>query len=299
MVRIRISSVALAVAASLLPLVGAACSGGDGSEASASSNAPPREIAAKDFDSRNFDRSTTIDNEWFPLRPGMQFVYEGSTREEGKRVPHRTVFTVTDLTKVIDGVRNVVVWDRDFRVGELVETEIALFAQDNQGNVWHLGQYPEVYQNGRFVEAPAWFHGLKGAKAGITMKAKPRLGAPSYAEGFAPPPINWVDRAETHRMGTRTCARRRCYEDVLVIREFEPGKPESYQLKYYARGVGNVRVGWLGRKDEDREVLALVAVRHLAGQRLARVRKEVLKLERRAYEISKDVYGLTARSTAS
>jgi hypothetical protein len=100
-------------------------------------------------------------------------------------------------------------------------------------------------------------------------------------------------------MGTRTCARRRCYEDVLVIREFEPGKPESYQLKYYARGVGNVRVGWLGRKDEDREVLALVAVRHLAGQRLARVRKEVLKLERRAYEISKDVYGLTARSTAS
>jgi hypothetical protein len=304
MVRSPINSVVFrvvfAAALSLLPLVGSGCSGGDSSKASASSKAQPaREISARDFDPRNFDHSSTIDNEWFPLRPGTQFVYQGSTREEGRRVPHRSIFTVTDLTKVLGGVRNVVVWDRDFKAGELVEAELALFAQDNQGNVWHLGQYPEEYENGKFVAAPAWFHGLKGARAGIAMKAKPKLGAPSYSQGFAPPPINWVDHAATHRVGVKTCVPASCYEDVLVTREFEPGKPQSYQLKYYAPGVGNVRVGWLGKKDQDREILALVALRHLSGERLARVRDEALKLEKHAYEISKDVYARTAPSTAS
>jgi len=60
------------------------------------------------FDRNNFDQSTTIENEWFPLQPGTQFIYEGSSVEGGKRLPHRVVFTVTDLTKVIDGVRTVV-----------------------------------------------------------------------------------------------------------------------------------------------------------------------------------------------
>jgi len=89
----------------------------------------------------------------------------------------------------------------------------------------------------------------------------------------------------------------RCSRDVRFPRDFEPDKPESYQLKYYARGVGNVRVGWLGRKDEDREVLVLVKVAHLDQQALAEVRREALRLEEHAYEISKDVYGRTAPST--
>jgi hypothetical protein len=285
------------LAASILVLVALACRGDRSSERTAGGQPRLREISAKDFDPRNFDRSTDVDNPWFPLTPGTQLVYEGSTREEGKRVPHRTAFTVTDLTKVIGGVRNVVVWDRDWRAGELQETELALFAQDNGGNVWHLGQYPEEYENGRFVTAPAWFHGLKHARAGIAMKAHPRLGAPSYSQGFAPPPINWVDRAQVHEVSQKTCVPVRCYGNVLVAREFEPDKPESYQLKYYARGVGNVRVGWLGRRDEDREVLVLVKVVHLDEQALAEVRREALRLEERAYEISKDVYGRTPPST--
>lgn len=32
-----------------------------------------------DFDPNNFDRSTNIDNEWFPMKPGTRFVYEGFT----------------------------------------------------------------------------------------------------------------------------------------------------------------------------------------------------------------------------
>jgi hypothetical protein len=290
------ATLAAAAAASLLILCASACGGDSGPEAVAG-GAPPREITAKDFDPANFDRSTTIDNRWFPVKPGTVFVYEGSTVEDGERIPHRLVSTATDLVKVIGGVRNVVIWERDYSAGELVEAELALFAQDNAGNVWHLGQYPEEYEEGKIAATPAWFHGIKGARAGITMKANPRLGTPSYAQGFAPAPINWVDRGQPYKLGERTCVPAGCFEGSLVIREFEPDKPQSSQLKYYAPGVGNVRVGWLGNKDQDREVLQLVALRHLGPRALAKARAEALKLERRAYRVNKDVYGGTAPIT--
>src|SRR3989304_3885405 len=92
------------------------------------SKTPEKEF--EDFDRNNFDRSTNIDNKWLPLKPGTQYVYEGSTQEGKKRVPHRVVMTVTDLTKVIDGVRAVVVWDVDYSKGELLESELVFFAQD-------------------------------------------------------------------------------------------------------------------------------------------------------------------------
>jgi hypothetical protein len=283
---------ATAVAASLLLLTASAC--GSSSRSNALSDAVPvSEISAEDFDSRNFDRSTEIDNKWFPLRPGTQLISQGSTREDGKRVPHRDIFTVTDLTKVVNGVRTVVIWDRDYSAGRLVEGELTFFAQDNEGNVWHLGQYPEEYENGRFIAAPAWLAGIKGAMPGIVMKAMPRLGAPSYSQGFAPPPINWVDQAKVHELGVRTCVPVRCFENVLVTREFETGKPAAFQVKYYARGTGNVRTGWAGARDVDREVLTLVKVKHLSPAALTRVRADALKLEHRAYKNSKAVYGHT------
>jgi hypothetical protein len=202
------------------------------------------------------------------------------------------VFTVTDLTKVIDGVRTVVVWDRDYSAGALVETELALFAQDDDGNVWHLGQYPEEYENGQFLEAPAWIAGFQNARPGISMKAKPELGAPSYSQGWGPA-VNWTDRAQVYRTGEKTCVPVDCYEDVLVMEEFSEEEPGAFQLKYYARGVGNVRVGWKG-DDPSRETLKLVKLVQLSAEELADVRAEALKLEKRAYTLSKDVYALTS-----
>ncbi len=251
------------------------------------------EITARDFDPSNFTHSTSIDNRWFPLLPGTRMVFTGSTREEGKRIAHRVVFVVTDLSKIVNRVRVRVVWERDWSGGRLEEAELAFFAQDERGNVWHLGQYPEVYEEGKLVEAPAWVAGTKGARAGIAMKAEPKLGAPDYSQGFAPPPINWVDRAEVRRVGARTCVPYGCFDDVLITREFEIGKPDAYQLKYYARGVGNVRVGWLGSKDKDHEVLVLVERTRLTANALARARAGALALERRAYRIRTAVYGAT------
>ena len=102
----------------------------------------------ENFDPRNFSNPTGITNQWLPLQPGTQRVYDGMAEENGKFAPHHVVFTVTDLTKVIAGVRSVAVWERDFSEDQLVESEIVFFAQANDGAVWQLGQYPEVYEKG-------------------------------------------------------------------------------------------------------------------------------------------------------
>src|SRR4030095_3162592 len=73
----------------------------------------PAERRFENFDRNNFDPEQAVDNRWFPLKSGMQYVYKGSQQEEGKRIPHRVTFTVTDLTKMLDGVRTTVVWETD------------------------------------------------------------------------------------------------------------------------------------------------------------------------------------------
>ena len=188
-------------------------------------------------------------------------------------------------------MRNVVVWDRDYTDGELVEAELAFFAQDNDGNVWHTGEYPEEYENGKVAKVPAWIAGVKGARAGIEMKAHPRVGTASYEQGYAPPPVNWNDHAQVYRTGQSSCVPVRCYENVLITREFTPGEPGS-QLKYYASGVGNMRVGWRGN-DPDRETMVLVEIVHLGPAALAKARADALKLEKRAYKTKPGVYGPT------
>ena len=254
----------------------------------------PAEKQWEDFDPAHLDNPTKIDNKWFPLKPGTRLIFEGHTVEEGNPIPHRVEFTVTDLTKVIGGVRSVVVWELDYSSGKLEEAELALFAQDNDGTVWHLGQYPEVYdENGKVIETPSWIHGIEDARAGITMKANPQLGAPSYSQGWGPA-VDWTDRAQVEQMGQQTCVPLQCFEDVLVIAETSQSevKQNAFQLKYYAAGVGTVRVGWKG-KDATQEELTLVEVIQLSPAQMAEVRAKALELEKSAYEHSKDVYGKT------
>ena len=282
--------ISLATAALVLAFSAQACAGvdpGAGTDGTSEGNhsGQPSFVSAKDFDPSDFEDSARVDNEWFPLQPGAYSVFEGSAIDDGQRISRRVVTTVTDLTKVIDGVKTIVVWERDYTEGEEVEAELAFFAQDEEGNVWHLGEYPEEYEDGEFDKAPGWIAGSKGASAGLAMLAHPRPGTPSYALCYAPPPINWVDRGRVYKVDQKTCVPIDCYEGVLVIEEFERNKPGAYQLKYYARGVGDVRVGWRGPEEEEKEGLELVEDRLLGPQALAKERAQALKLEEHAYEI--------------
>jgi hypothetical protein len=242
---------------------------------------------------KNFDRSTIVENKWMPMKPGTRWLYEGTTVEDdGKVVPHRLEINITDLTKVIGGVRNVVSYDLDYVDNELVEAELAFFAQDNEGTVWHFGEYPEEYEDGKLIKAPTWIHGFESARAGIVMMARPQLGTPSYAQGWGPA-VGWSDRGQVYLMGEKTTVRAGKYEDVLVIKETSKQEVDSFQLKYYAAGVGNVRVGWGGKKDKSKETLELVKVEQLGPKEMAELREKALKLEKSAYKVSKKVYART------
>jgi hypothetical protein len=276
----------------LVMLSAAACGAPNASteDGSEHTQTAPLTGSAKDFERARFDHPTHIDNRWLPLTPGTQFVYEGSAivDEEGRQ-PRREVTTVTDLSKVIDGVRTLVISDRDYTAGQLSEPELAFFAQDNAGNVWLVGEYPEEYEDGKFDKAPAWISGQKGARAGITMLAEPRRDVPGYAQGYAPPPIEFTDRARVYKTDQQTCVPVDCYKNVLVTEEFNPDEPGANQLKYYAPGVGNVRVGWRGEKEEEKETLELVDYQHLSQEALAKIRREAIEMDKRAYERS-EVY---------
>jgi azurin len=264
-------------------------------------SAPPAAYASQpdpkqfvDFNPNNFDRSNIISNAWLPLKPGTRFTYDGkSLADNGALVPHRIVVNVTDLTKTIGGVRALVTWDQDFQSGVLAEAELAFYAQDKDDNVWYMGEYPEAYENGQLVEAPAWIQGLKGARAGIMMKANPQLGTPAYAEGWGPE-VGWTDVGRVDQMGQKTCIPLNCYDNVLVIAESSQTENNAEQLKYYASGVGNVRVSWRGSGEKTKETLELTRLEQLTPEELADVRTKALALEKAAYMTSKDVYARTA-----
>jgi len=257
--------------------------------------APPPAAAQateKDFDARNFSDPLRIDNAWSPLEPGMRFVYEGRADRGRGPLPHRVVFTVTDLTKIIDGIGSVVLWDRDFNGGRLREGELAFHAQDDDGNIWNMGEYPEEYDGGRVAGAPdTWISGVAGARAGVLMRGLPRPGTTSYLQGWAPE-IEFSDRARVHRTGARDCVPAGCFRDVLVTDETNPLEPaDGHQRKYYAEGVGNIRAAPVGGR--EKEVLVLTEVVRLSPAEMAAVRREALALDRRGYRTSRDVYGRT------
>jgi hypothetical protein len=263
-------------------------SGVAAARASGQSGAPKLDAVHRDFDAARFPSAARVDNQDLPLIPGMQYVFRGTANRGGGIEKHRVIFTVTDLTKVVNGVRSVVVWDRDINQGELVEAEIAFNAQDDGGNVWLLGEYPEEYEDGKFLGAPStWLAGRDRARAGVLMRADPRTATSSYHQGLAPE-VEFNDKAKVQQTGRRNCVPFACFDDVVVIKEWNPLEPEDgYQLKFHAPGVGTMRVGAVD--DPEQELLVLIDVRRLDTNKMAKARAAALELEARAYEIS-DVY---------
>jgi hypothetical protein len=245
-----------------------------------------------DFDPGAFSDPTTIDNQFLPSIPGTRFILDGFADRGNGILPHRVVLTVSDMTKVIDGVRTIVVWDQDINDGRLVEAELAFHAQDDADNIWNLGEYPEEFEDGTFVGAPStWIAGIDGSEPGIGMLADPQVGTAGYLQGWAPS-VEFADCAKVLETGTSACVTLACYQDVLTVDEWNLLEPSSgHQRKFYAPGVGNIQIGAVN--DPEGEILELVDVVRLGLEEMAQVRDEVLELDRRGRDVN-DVYRQTA-----
>jgi len=237
------------------------------------------------FDRKDFTNPTRIDNGFLPFVPGTQYVLEGSANPGGGAATRKIVLTVTDLTKVIDGVKTAVLLDKDFNEDVLAEAELAFEAQDRSGNVWNMGEYPEEYENGKFVGAPkTWIAGVANAEAGQNMLGNPKVGGREYLQGFSPK-IDFLDCAKVVKTGQHVCVPVKCYDGVLVTEERSPLEPgPARQRKFYAPGVGNIKV--LPVNDPEAETLELIRIVKLGPGGMSIIRDKALQLEERAYKIS-------------
>src|SRR5262245_4979117 len=111
---------------------------------------------------------TVVDNPYFPLPVGRKLVYTGV--KDGQT--QTDTVTVTDQTKVILGITATVVSDIATHDGALLEKTFDYYAQDDQGNVWYLGEDTTAFlPNGKTDTSGSFTAGVDGAQPGIIMEA--------------------------------------------------------------------------------------------------------------------------------
>lgn len=244
------------------------------------------EVELLEIDANNFsDRSHIIDNVWTPLRPGEQMAYEGWTVDDaGEKVKHLYVATVTDLTKMVAGIRVLVLLEEDFQDDTLIEQEIAFRAQDKDGNVWHVGELTEAFDGEELIGAKLWYAGVpEGAKAGIKLVADPKVGDPELSQGYAPPPVSWTDSGQVTEAGLTVTVPAGEFSDVIAIDEHDQETEEGvFQTKYYAPNVGLVKIGFKG-DDPNKEELFLTEVIELDETGMERARELALEIDGRGF----------------
>jgi len=179
---------------------------------------------------------SAITNSFFPLSPGATFNYRSKTAEGTET---DKVF-VTRETRSISDVTCVVVADTVWRDGNLTEATQDWYAQDRAGNVWYFGEDSKDFEGGKVAStAGSWESGVKGARPGIIMKANPRVGD-TYREEFLPGEAE--DMAEVAGASESVTVPSGSYQNCLKIREWSPLEPGVSEYKYYAPGVGPVRI---------------------------------------------------------
>jgi hypothetical protein len=241
------------------------------------------------FRARNFADSADLDNTRQPLPAGTEITLQAVANDGGALLPHMVVLTATDLVKNIDGVWTRVLWQRDWRDGAAVESALVFQAQDDHGNIWQLGEYPELVENELPAGAPeTWIAGVAGARAGIVVPGDPDRDEPPYLRAEAPA-IGLLQCGMVIRTSAdEVCAPAICYDDVLVVEEFSPLLAPPVR-RSYVPGIGLVAAA---QANSDGETLFLSGRRGLTvAERLA-ADWEAVQLEDRAYETS-EVYAET------
>lgn len=197
------------------------------------------------FRASAFTDSLNIDNPYFPLVAGTTWTYSA---ESADRV-ERTVVEVLAETRTVAGVECRVVRDRVYLNDILIEDTYDWYAQDDDGNVWYMGEEVDNYDyddTGALIDVThegAWEAGAdpretgSSAHPGFQMVAAPASGDVYHQEYYA---------GEAEDMGEVvavevpvTLANGSTYVCVQTL-DTNPLDPGHEEYKYYAPGVGLV-----------------------------------------------------------
>jgi len=182
------------------------------------------------------DFTHVISNKYYTLNPGMKAGYEQKTLKGITR----TRIEVTGETKTVMGVTTLVVRDRKWLNGQLVEDTRDWVAQDKDGNVWYFGEAVDYYKDGKLVNHDgSWEAGVDGAKPGILMLNNPKPGA-TYRQEYYP-------SGKVEDMGTVVAVgisvrlpQGPFFQNCVHIREWNPLKKDYIEHKYHCVGVGTI-----------------------------------------------------------
>ena len=177
----------------------------------------------------------TIDNRYFPLKPGTGFHFKGVRGT----TPQTDDEIVTHQTKQILGVPSTVVRDTVSEHGTAIERTFDYYAQDKQGNVWYMGELSLERKNGRFAKASdSWESGVNGGQPGIIMPGNPQPGDLYRQEYY--PPGQALDEAHVLGAGGSVQVPYGTFKQPLVTSEYSPLEPQTEQ-KYYVAGLGEIQ----------------------------------------------------------
>jgi hypothetical protein len=187
------------------------------------------------FDVQKSDLASSGRSAHFVLEPGFVAVFEGTE----KGAPVVLTITVTDKTRIVDGVETRVVEERETAGGRIVEISRNYFAISRKtGDVYYFGEDSDTYEHGKVVNHDgSWLSGVAGAHFGLALPGQPKVGAGYYQE-LAPKVA--MDRARivsvTETVKTPAGEFKNCVkaEETTPI---EKGK----ESKLYAPGVGLVQ----------------------------------------------------------
>ena len=242
----------------------------------ASSSPVKKNANYKKFDRKDFVNPLGGQNRWYPLVPGTQTLRDGSINRGSRKLTHKLRVTVTDVTKVVNGVTTVAVLDQDIDAGQVGEASLDYLAQDKFGNVWYMGSYTEIYEGGQFVNAvDAWLTPKRGSRPGVWMMADPQEGM-KYVEAHN---SRETIRAEVTKVDDRKCVPFKCFKALQVLED-------GTEYKYFGPGVGHIATepNYSGG-EQEKEVLTNIV--KLTPKGLAEMSAEALRLDKHARKESK------------
>jgi hypothetical protein len=184
----------------------------------------------------SFSSPTTIDNPYLPLSKYRTCELRGrqddGTRERNTltRLRRTRAFTVGGQR-----VRTVIIRDRAYEDGRLVEDTRDYFAQADDGTVHYFGEHVDNIRRGRVVDHQgSWLYGRDTAVLGVIMPANPQLGDQWRSEDV---PRITIESDRLEETGLRARAGGRLHTGVIRVSEFTQPEGEV-EYKLYAPGVG-------------------------------------------------------------
>jgi hypothetical protein len=135
-------------------------------------------------------------------------------------------------------IEALTVEDREYSaVGELTEATRDYFAQDDDGNVYYLGEDVDEYEHGQITgHSGAWLLGRDTPTPGLLMPAHPKTGDQFKSEDV--PHITW-ERDEVVSVSETVTVPAGTYQNCVGIKETASDGATEYKL--YAPGVGCIK----------------------------------------------------------